>query len=373
MTITAQDDRIPLVDLGAQHKAVESEIGSAVAGVISSSRFIGGPEVERFEAAFAAYCDCRFAVGVASGTAAIELTLRALDIGPGDEVITTPFTFFATAEAILQTGASVVFADVDPVTFNIDPGAVARVVTPRTRAIVPVHLYGRPAELAGLRAIADSHGLAIIEDAAQAHGARYHGQRAGSIGAAGCFSFFPSKNLGALGDAGAVVTNNETIAARVRSLRDHGRSSKYVHQEVGFGHRLDALQAAVLSAKLPYLDRNNTRRRRLAERYNDLLSGTDLVLPAADNGTESVYHLYVVRTPRRDSVIEGLKSAGVESGVHYPLPLHLQPALHDMGLGRGSFPVSEAAADTVLSLPLYPEMTEAQQDRVVAALRRLVG
>ena len=353
--------------------ALQTEIETAIARVIASSRFIGGPEVQRFEAGFAAFCDCRYAVGVASGTAALELTLRALDIGPGDEVITTPFTFFATAEAILQTGASLIFADIDPATYNLDPAAVAKVVTPRSRAILPVHLYGRTADLDELSAIAENHGLALVEDAAQAHGARYNGQRAGSLGEAGCFSFFPSKNLGALGDAGAVVTNDETLAARIRSLRDHGRSSKYLHEEVGFGHRLDALHAAVLSAKLPYLDRNNARRRWLAARYNDLLAGTDLVLPAADNGTESVYHLYVVRTARRDEVVTGLRAAGVEAGVHYPVPLHLQPALRGMNLARGSFPVSEAAADTVISLPLYPEMTEAQQDHVIAALRRLVG
>jgi len=373
MTSAQHDIQVPLVDLAAQHQKLAPEIETAIARVVSSSRFIGGPEVQRFETDFAAYCECRYAVGVASGTAAIELTLRALDIGPGDEIITTPFTFFATAEAIIQTGATVVFADIDPITYNLDPMAVQRAVTPRTRALLPVHLYGRPADLDGLHAIADGHDLALIEDAAQAHGARYHGQRAGSLGAAGCFSFFPSKNLGALGDAGAIVTNDETLAARVRSLRDHGRTSKYLHQEVGFGHRLDALHAAVLSAKLPHLDRNNARRRELAARYNELLAGTDLVLPAGDNGTESVYHLYVVRTPQRAAIIDGLKAAGVESGVHYPVPLHLQPALRAMHLGHGTFPVSEAAADTVLSLPLYPEMTEAQQDHVVAALRRLVG
>lgn len=373
MTATLSDIKIPLVDLAAQHRALAPEIESAIARVISSSRFIGGPEVQRFEADFAAYCERRFAVGVASGTAAIELTLRALDVGRGDEVITTPFTFFATAEAVLQAGATLVFADIDPITYNLDPNSVERAVTARTRAILPVHLYGRPADLDGLRAVADSRQLVVIEDAAQAHGARYRGQRAGSLGAAGCFSFFPSKNLGALGDAGAVVTNDETLAARLRSLRDHGRSSKYLHQEVGFGQRLDALHAAVLSAKLRHLDRNNARRRELAARYNDLLTGTDLVLPAGDNGIESVYHLYVVRTAQRQALIDGLKSAGVESGVHYPAPLHLQPALGAMNLTRGAFPVSEAAADTVLSLPLYPEMTEAQQDHVVGALRRLIG
>ena len=373
MTTSPHASRIPLVDLTAQHQLLRTEIETALARVISSSRFIGGPEVRGFETAFAAYCSSQYAIGVSSGTAAIELTLRALDVGPGDEVITTPFTFFATAEAIVQAGATVVFADIDPVTYNLDPAAAARVVSPRSRAIVPVHLYGRPADLDDLRTLADVHGLALVEDAAQAHGARHHGQRVGSLGVAGCFSFFPSKNLGALGDAGAVVTDDETLAARVRSLRDHGRSSKYVHQEVGFGHRLDALQAAVLSAKLPYLDARNARRRWLAERYNELLAGTDLVLPASDNGIESVHHLYGVRTPRREAVIEGLRSAGIETGVHYPVPLHLQPALRSMNLARGSFPVSEAAADTVLSLPLYPELTEAQQDHVVSTLRALVG
>lgn len=373
MTTSRPNDRIPLVDLTAHHRDLRSEIDAAVARVIASARFIGGPEVERFEEDFADFCECRHAVGVASGTAAIELTLRALNIGPGDEVITSPFTFFATAEAILQAGATVVFADIDPATYNLDPAAVAQVLSPRSRAIIPVHLYGRPAELDALSLIARENGLALIEDAAQAHGARYRGQRAGSIGAAGCFSFFPSKNLGALGDAGAIVTNDERLAARVRSLRDHGRTSKYLHHEVGFGHRLDALHAAVLSAKLPFLDQNNAKRRRLAARYTELLGGMDLVLPAIENVTESVFHLYVVRTAQRDAVIEELRAADIETGVHYPAPLHLQPALQHMALPRGSFPVSEAAADTVLSLPLYPELTEAQQDRVVAALRRVAG
>lgn len=367
------DAPIPLVDLAAHHRALQPAIDAAIGRVLASTRFIGGPEVEAFEAAFAGYCGCRHAVGVASGTAALELTLRALVIGPGDEVITTPFTFFATAEAILQTGASVVFADIDPVTYNLSPVAAASVLTARTRAIVPVHLYGRPADMDGLCALADRHSLAVVEDAAQAHGARLHGRRAGSLGHAGCFSFFPSKNLGALGDAGAVVTDDPAIAARVRSLRDHGRSSKYLHQEVGFGQRLDALHAAVLAAKLPQLDANNARRRRLAERYSQLLAGTDLVLPAAENGVESVYHLYVVRTAQRAAVLAALAEAGIEGGVHYPVPLHLQPALQGMQLARGAFPVAEAAAETVLSLPIYPEMTEAQQDRVVAVLRRLAG
>lgn len=364
---------IPLVDLRAQYRVLKAEIDAAIARVVESARFIMGPEVQNFEAAFAAYCSARHAVGVSSGTAAIELTLRALGIGPGDEVVTTPFTFMATAEAISQVGACPVFADIDPLTFNIDPEAVAAVITSRTKAILPVHLYGLPANMEALQEIAKDHGLWLIEDAAQAHGAEFRGRRVGSLGHAACFSFYPGKNLGAYGDAGAVVTDDEELANKVRRLRDHGRRSKYIHEELGFGHRLDALQAAILAAKLPHLDAWNEARRRLAHRYSQLLADTDLVLPQEPAHVRSVYHLYVVRTSRRDQLLRHLRSQGIGVGVHYPLPLHLQPAYAFLGLGPGSFPVSEAAAQQVLSLPLFPEMTEAQQERVVEAIKSFVG
>ncbi|MCS6844628.1 MAG: DegT/DnrJ/EryC1/StrS family aminotransferase [Caldilineales bacterium] len=360
---------IPLVDLKAQYAALKPEIDAAIARVIANASFILGPEVRAFEAAFAAYCQAEHAVGVSSGTAALELTLRALGIGPGDEVITTPFTFIATAEAISAVGATPVFADIDPATYNLDPAAVEAAVTPRTRAILPVHLYGQPADMDGLAAVARRHGLRLIEDAAQAHGAEHRGRRVGSLADAACFSFFPGKNLGCYGDGGAVVTNDAALADRVRRLRDHGRTSKYVHEEVGFGHRLDALQAAILSAKLPHLDAANAARRRLAARYSQLLADTDLALPSAPAHVTPVFHLYVVRTPRRDQVLAHLQQRGIGAGVHYPLPLHLQPAYRFLGHQPGQFPVAEAAAGQVLSLPLFPEMTEEQQDRVVSALR----
>jgi dTDP-4-amino-4,6-dideoxygalactose transaminase len=359
---------IPLVDLKAQYAALRPDIDAAIARVIANTSFIMGPEVRAFEDAFAAYCQARYAVGVSSGTAAIELTLRALGVGPGDQVITTPFTFIATAEAISATGATPVFADIDPATYNLNPAAVDAAITPRTRALLPVHLYGQPADITALAAIARRHGLALIEDAAQAHGAEVNGRRVGSLGHAACFSFYPGKNLGAYGDGGAVTTDDEALAGRLRKLRDHGRVSKYVHDELGYGHRLDAMQAAILGAKLPHLDAANATRRRLAARYDELLADSDLVLPFVPEGVAPVWHLYVVRTPRRDDVLASLKAQGIEAGIHYPLPLHLQPAYRSLGQGPGSFPVAEAAAQQVLSLPLFPEMTDEQQERVAAAL-----
>ncbi|HNS01432.1 MAG TPA: DegT/DnrJ/EryC1/StrS family aminotransferase [Anaerolineae bacterium] len=358
---------IPLVDLKAQYAALRPDIDAAIARVIANASFIMGPEVRAFEEAFAAYCQARHAVGLSSGTAAIELTLRALGVGPGDEVITTPFTFIATAEAISAAGATPVFADIDPATYNLDPAAVETVITPRTRALLPVHLYGQPAAMDALAAIAQRHGLFLIEDAAQAHGAEINGRRVGSLGDAACFSFYPGKNLGCYGDGGAVTTDDEALAGRLRKLRDHGRVSKYVHDELGYGHRLDALQAAILSAKLPHLDAANAARRRLAARYDELLADTDLVLPVASERVTPAWHLYVVRSPRRDEVLASLKAQGIEAGIHYPLPLHLQPAYRALGLGPGSFPVAEAASQQVLSLPLFPELSEEQQERVAGA------
>ncbi len=363
---------IPLVDLKAQYAALHADIDAAIARVIANTSFIMGPEVRAFEEAFAAYCQTRYAVGISSGTAAIELTLRALGVGPGDQVITTPFTFIATAEAISAVGATPVFADIDPATYNLDPAAVEAAITPATRALLPVHLYGQPADMPALAAIAQRRGLALIEDAAQAHGAEIDGRRVGSLGHAACFSFYPGKNLGAYGDGGAVTTDDEALAAKLRKLRDHGRVSKYVHDELGYGHRLDALQAAILGAKLPHLDAANGARRRLAARYRELLAGTDLVLPATPAGMEPVWHLFVVRSPRRDELVASLKGQGIEAGIHYPLPLHLQPAYQGLGLGAGSFPVAEAASQQVLSLPLFPELTDQQQERVAAVLQSLL-
>jgi len=364
---------IPLVDLKAQYQAIKEEIDRAMRRVVESTAFIMGPEVSAFEEAFAAYCEAQYAVGVGSGTAALFLALKACGIGPGDEVITTPFTFMATAETISQAGARPVFVDIDPVTYNLNPELIEKVITPRTRAIIPVHLYGQPAEMDAIHEIAKAHGLWVIEDAAQAHGARYKGRRAGSLGDIACFSFYPSKNLGAYGDGGAVVTNNPDLAARVRALRDHGRSSKYIHEELGWGLRLDALQAAILSAKLPHLDAWNAARRERAQRYTEWLADTEIVTPTALPHVEHVYHCYVVRTPRRDEVYQALRKRGIGVGIHYPIPLHRQPAYRDLGYGEGAFPVSERCSREVLSLPMYPELTEEQQREVVEALRELVG
>jgi len=361
---------IPLVDLKAQYAAIKPEIDRALTRVVDSHAFILGREVQEFEEAFAAYCGTEHAVGVASGTAALHLALLAAGIGAGDEVITTPLTFVATAEAICHAGARPVFVDIDPATYNLDPRQVEAAITPRTRAILPVHLYGQPADLEPLLEIAARRGVRVIEDAAQAHGARYKGRRVGSFGDAAAFSFFPGKNLGAYGDGGMVVTNSAEIAARVRMLRDHGRHSKYEHEIVGFGERLDALQAAVLKVKLPYLDTWNAQRRRAAGAYRSQLrnQSSAILLPHEAPEVDHVYHLFVIRVRERDRMLHRLQAAGVRAGVHYPIPVHLQPAYVDPGYSPGRFPHAEQAAQEVLSLPLYPEITDAQIGAVTEAV-----
>lgn len=356
---------IPLVDLHAQYTAIRPDIDRVIQTIIDTSSFVMGPAVRQFESAFAAFCGVTHCVGVSNGTAALELALRALQIGPGAEVITAAHTFIATAEAISNVGAKPVFVDIDPATYTIIPAAVAAAITPATRALLPVHIYGQPADMTGLNALAKQHGLAVIEDAAQAHAATWQGQRAGSLADIACFSFYPGKNLGAYGDAGAVTTNNDDLAESIRLLRNHGRRSKYVHDIVGANERIDTLQAAILGAKLPYLNEWTSRRQALAARYNELLADAEVVLPTLAPDATSAWHLYVIRTPRRDQLLEFLKAHGVEGGIHYPVPLHLQPAYADLGYRRGDLPVTEAVADTCLSLPLYPEMTTVQQDRVV--------
>jgi len=368
--------KIPLVDLKTQYQNHKSEIDAAIQRVIDNTSFIMGPEVAQFEEAFAEYCGAKYAVGVSSGTGALFLALLAHDIGPGDEVITTPFTFFATGEAISVTGATPVFVDIDPHTYNIDPDLIADAITPRTKAIMPVHLYGQPADMDAINAIARQHGLAVIEDAAQAHGSRYKGQRAGVLGDSACFSFYPSKNLGCYGDGGAVVTNDAKVAERVAKLRNHGRMSKYQHDELGYGHRLDGMQAAILGVKLPYLDDWNAARRDRAARYNELLSDLPLQTPYNLPTVEPVYHCYTIRLAEdvdRDAVVQHLKDRGIGVGVHYPIPLHMQPAYEFLGLTEGCCPVSEKAALQVLSLPIYAELTDEQQDYVVAALHEALS
>jgi dTDP-4-amino-4,6-dideoxygalactose transaminase len=363
---------IPLVDLKAQYQSIRGEIDTAIAEVLASAQFIMGPEVQAFEACFAAVCDVPYCVGVGSGTAALELTLRVLGVQAGDEIITVAHTFIATAEAITAVGARPVFVDIDPHTYVMDPDALERALTSRTRAVIPVHLYGQPADMTRISAIAQQAGVALIEDAAQAHAATWSGTTVGGFGDAACFSFYPGKNLGAYGDAGAVTTRREDLALGVRSLRNHGRRSKYLHDQVGYGHRLDTLQAAILNAKLPHLPAWTAARRRLAARYTRLLADSGVVLPVVAPEAEPVWHQYVVRVTARDAVLADLNRAGIGAGVHYPVPLHLQPAYRDLGYAPGALPVTEAVAATCLSLPLYPEMTDAQQDRVVDAVRHAV-
>jgi dTDP-4-amino-4,6-dideoxygalactose transaminase len=366
-------EAIPLVDLRAQYAAIRADITAAVDRVLEHAVFIMGPEVSGFEAAFAAYLGVPEAIGVASGTAALHLALLACGVGPGDEVITTPFTFYATAEAIAQAGATPVFVDIHPDTYNMDADRLAAALTPRTRAIIPVHLFGHPADMPAINAFARQHNLWVIEDAAQAHGAELDGRRCGGLADIACFSFFPSKNLGCYGDGGMVTTRNPDLAARVRRLRDHGRVGKYEHVELGWGYRLDALQAAVLGAKLPHLEAWTAARRAAAGYYGELLAGCAVDLPVEQAHARHVYHLYVIRTPARDALLGYLHAAGIGASVHYPLPLHLQPVYRGMGLGPGSFPVAERAAAGVLSLPLYAEITRGQQEQVAAAVRQFLA
>jgi dTDP-4-amino-4,6-dideoxygalactose transaminase len=364
---------IPLVDLKAQYQTIKPEIDAAMQRVVNNTAFILGKEVAEFEKNFAAYCHTQFCVGTDSGTAALHLALLVCGVQPGDEVITTTHTFIATAEVISLIGARPVFVDIDPRTYNIDPNRVERAITPRTRAIIPVHLYGQPAEMDAILDLARKHNLRVIEDAAQAHGAEYRGRRAGSMGDIACFSFFPAKNLGAYGDAGALVTNNAELAERARMLRDHGRRDKYQHLIVGYGYRLDALQAAILGAKLPHLDAWNARRRVIADYYTELLTNSDVITPYVPPHITPVYHLYVVRVKNRDGLKEHLKARGIETGVHYPIPLHLQPVYQNRGYKIGDFPHTEKAANGVLSLPMYPELTDAQVQQIVDAVKEFKG
>lgn len=364
---------IPLVDLKAQYTSVKPEIDAAIQRVIDNTSFILGKEVSEFEKNFAAFCRAQFCIGIDSGTAALHLALLLCDVKPGDEVITTTHTFIATAEVISVIGANPVFVDIDPRTYNIDPNKIERAITPRTKAIIPVHLYGQPAEMDAILEIARRHNLRVIEDAAQAHGAEYRGRRAGTMGDIACFSFYPGKNLGAYGDAGAIVTNNAELAERARMLRDHGRRAKYEHLIVGYGYRLDALQAAILGAKLPHLENWNARRRAIADYYTELLTNADVVTPYVPPYITPIYHIYAIRHAQRDELQKHLKARGIETGIHYPIPLHLQPVYANLGYKRGDFPHAEKAAHEVLSLPMYPELTDAQVEMIVQAVKEFRG
>jgi dTDP-4-amino-4,6-dideoxygalactose transaminase len=365
---TSPQPRTPFLDLAAQRAALGDNLQRACAVALARGDYVLGEDVVRFEQEFAAYCGVRHAVGVDSGTSALELALRAHGIGAGDEVITAANTFVATAFAISHSGATPVLVDADPVTYTLDSSQLPAAVTARTRAIMPVHLYGQTADMAAIRAVADEHDLIVIEDACQAHGAREHGRRTGALGDAAAFSFYPAKNLGAHGDGGIVVTNDDLVAERLRLLRNYGEVQKYRSEIVGYNRRLDTLQAAMLRVKLPYLDQWNEARRAHAARYDALLSELPLSRPSMRAGVEHVWHLYVVRVSDRDAVREQLGARGIDSGIHYPVPIHLQPAYHDLGYGPGDFPVAERYAGEILSLPMYPELPDDAIVRVAEAL-----
>ena len=373
---------IPLLDLQGQYKPLREDLLAAIARVCDSQRFIGGPEVEGFEREAAAYLGVPHAVGLSSGTDAILVALMALGVGPGDEVITPTFSFFATAGCVSRLGATPKLVDIDPLTYNIDPVAAEAAITSRTRAIIPVHLYGQCADMDAVLEISKRCGIAVIEDAAQAVGATYKGRRAGSMGQAGCFSFFPSKNLGAFGDAGLLVTGDETIAHEVRLLRNHGAGQgtgaggKYYHKRIGGNFRLDALQAAVLRVKLPHLERWSAMRRANADRYDRLFAESAaadrITRPARAADRVHIFNQYVIRVPDRDAVRAKLDAAGIGTEIYYPVPFHLQECFAPLGYRRGDFPAAEAAAEETLALPIYGELTEAQQREVVSAVTSAV-
>jgi dTDP-4-amino-4,6-dideoxygalactose transaminase len=359
---------LPFVDLAAQRAAIANEVNAAIRGCLERNDWILGNDVAAFEEEFATYCGTASAIGTDSGLSALELTLRALEIGSGDEVVTAANTFIATALAITAAGATPVLVDAEPATLNLDPALLQDAIGPRTKAVMPVHLYGQPADMDAITSIGDRNRLVVIEDACQAHGARYEGRRAGSLGQAGAFSFYPSKNLGAYGDGGAITTNDEELADRLQLLRNYGQRRKYVHDVQGFNRRLDTLQAAVLRVKLRRLDGWNDARRRCAELYTELLSEQDVVVPVHQPTVEHVWHLYVIRVRERDALQTFLGERGIETGIHYPVPIHLQPAFRHLGYARGDFPVAERMADEALSLPMFAELQDYQIHSVVAAI-----
>ncbi len=366
--------KVPFLDLKAQHDPIRDEINAAISQVVDSCAFAGGPFVEQFENEFASFCRSRFALGVGSGTEALWLALAALGVGPGDEVITVPNTFIATAEAISFCGATPVFVDIDSVTYTMDPALLSAAITPRTRAVIPVHLYGQMADMDPIMTIARENGLFVVEDACQAHGAEYKGRLAGSIGDAGCFSFYPGKNLGAFGEAGAVVTDHEDVAEKIRALRDHGQVQKYYHNHIGWNGRMDGIQGAVLSVKLKYLSDWNALRGRHATAYNAHFAGSEGIQAplSADYGTH-VYHVYSLRVQNREALMAHLGEKGVSCGIHYPCPVHRQHAYGGLGLGAGSFPAAEKAAREIVSLPMFPTMSPEQVDYVATETKRFAA
>lgn len=381
--------KIPLVDLKSQYEAIKDEIQESINRVLDNTSFILGEEVTKFEEEFAKFCGAKYGIGTSSGTSALSLALLSLGTGEGDEVITTPYTFTATVETIIHSGAKPVFLDIDPRNYNIDVQKLEEFIKKRCRinsktgqlanrltgklvkAIIPIHLYGQPADLDPILELAEKYDLKVIEDACQAHGAEYKGRRVGSIGDVGCFSFYPGKNLGAYGDGGMVVTDDEEIADKIKCLRDHGRREKYEHFLLGYNYRLDALQAAILRVKLPYLDNWNDKRRKNALIYNELLKDLDVTTPYGEEYARHVYHLYVVRMKRRDEVHKFLNEKGIGCGIHYPIPLHLQKAYQYLEYKEGDFPITEECAKEVISLPVYPELKRKEIEYIVETLKEI--
>lgn len=359
---------IPFVDLKAQYASIKDEINTAVSKILESTQFVLGDEVANFEQEFAAYCSTDYGIAVNSGTSALHLALLAADIGPGDEVITVPFTFVATVAAIDHAGATPVFVDIDPISFTIDVTQIEKVITERTKAVLPVHLYGQPADMEPILEIAQRHGLIVIEDAAQAHGAEYKGLRVGSIGDLGCFSFYPGKNLGAYGEGGMVITKNPDYAHMIQTLRDWGQERKHHHVLKGYNYRMDGLQGAILRVKLRHLEAWTEARRNHAARYDELLAETGVKTPVTMPYGYHVYHIYAVRVQQRDILQQVLQEQGIQTGIHYPIPVHLQEAYGDLGYRHGDFPRAESVANQVLSLPMYAELSEQQLKIVSAAM-----
>ena len=363
-------DKVPYLDLPAQIRGVRKEIDAALARALDHCTFCLGPDVAQFEKDFAGFCGVKHCVAMNSGTSALHVAMRLLDVGPGDEVITTPYTFIATSWAISYTGAKPVYVDIDDDTLCLDPKLIEAKITPRTKAVLPVHLYGHPFDAGAISAICRKHKLPLVEDACQAHGAKFNGQTTGMLGDMACFSFYPAKNLGACGEGGALVTNNPGFAARAKSLREHGSTQRYHHDEVGYNYRMEGFQGAVLGVKLKHFDAWAAGRRRVAKRYAELLADTPLQLPRETGNAESAWHLYTVRHPRRDELKKFLDENGIGNAVHYPIPLHLQKVYAHLGHKPGDFPVAEKAAREVLSLPMFPELTDAQIRRVTEVVRQ---
>lgn len=363
-------DKVPYLDLSAQIRGLRKEIDAALARTLDNCSFCLGPDVVQFEKDFAQFCGAKHCLGFNSGTSALHVAMRLLNVGPGDEVITTPFTFIATSWAISYVGAKPVYVDIEDETFNIDPSLIERAITPKAKTVLPVHLYGQPFDVDKVLEVCRKHKLPLVEDAAQAHGAKYKGKVVGTFGDISCFSFYPTKNLGACGEGGALVTNNDQFATRAKSLREHGSTTRYYHDEVGYNYRLEGFQGAVLGVKLKHLDQWTRERRRVAARYTELLANTPLRLPQPAAYAESAWHLYTIRHPKRDALKKHLDDHGIGCAVHYPIPLHLQKVYAQLGHKPGDFPVAEKACREVLCLPMYPELNETQIARVVEVIKQ---